>query len=73
METDRQLQKDTDAYVAQVIEGMSATPRRLQEICQAQEQDSICQQLMLTCREGWPHHSKLKGNIKSYKPVAINC
>ena len=22
------------------------------------------------CREGWPHHSKLKGNIKVYKPVA---
>ena len=44
--------------------------RRLQEICQAQEEDSICQQLMLFCREGWPHHSKLKGNIKLYKPVA---
>ena len=69
-ETDRQLQKDTDAYVAQVIEGMPATPRRLQEIHQAQEEDSIFQQLMLFCREGWPHHSKLKGNFKLYKPVA---
>ena len=69
-ETDRRLQKDTDAYVAQVIEGMPATPRNLQEIRQVQEEDSICQQLMLFCREGWPHHSKLKGNIKLYKPVA---
>ena len=25
---------------------------------------------MLFCREGWPHHSKLKGTIKLYKPVA---
>ena len=31
------------------------------------------QQLMLFCREGWPHHSKLIGNIKLYKSVAINC
>ena len=36
-ETDKQLQKDTDAYVTQVIEGMPVTPRRLQEIRQAQE------------------------------------
>ena len=36
-EADRQLQKDTDAYVAQVIEGIPATPRRLQEIHKAQE------------------------------------
>ena len=42
-ETDRELQKDTNANVAQGIEGMSATPRRLQEIRQAQEEDSICQ------------------------------
>ena len=69
-ETDRQLQEDTDAYVAQVIEGMPATPRRLQEIRQAQEQNNICQQLMLFCREGGLHHSKLKGTIKLYKPVA---
>ena len=25
---------------------------------------------MLFCREGWPHYSKLKGNIKLYKPFA---
>ena len=68
--TDRQLQTDTDAYAAHGIEGMPAIPTRLQEIRQAQEQDSICQQLMLFHREGWPHHSKLKGNIKLYKPVA---
>ena len=29
-ETDQQLQKDTDAYVAQVIEGIPATPKSLQ-------------------------------------------
>ena len=57
-------------YVAQIIEGIPATPKRLQKIRQAQEQDNICQQLILFCREGWPHHSKLKGTIKLHKPVA---
>ena len=69
-ETDKQLQKDSDSYVAQVIKGMPATPARLQEIRKAQEQDDICKKLMQFCKDGWPHHSKLKGTIKLYKPVA---
>lgn len=48
-----------DVHVAQVIEGMPATPARLQEVCQAQEQDIICQQLMLFYKDKWPHHSKV--------------
>ena len=69
-DTDKQLQVDTDAYVAQVIQGMPATPERLKQIRQAQEQDNILQQLIKFCTEGWPHHSKLKGTIKLYKSVA---
>ena len=69
-QTDKQLQQDADAYVAQVIQGLPATSEKLLEIHQAQEQDNVCQQLVQFCREGWPHHPKLKGNIKLYKPVA---
>ena len=69
-QTDKQLQQDADAYVAQVVQGLPATSEKLLEIRQAQEQDNVCQQLVQFCREGWPHHSKLKGNIKVYKPVA---
>ena len=70
-DTDKQLQIDTDAYVAQGIQGMPATPERLKQIQirQAQEQDNILQQLIKFCKEGWPHHSKLKGTIKLYKSI----
>ena len=59
-----------DAYVGQIIQGLSTTSKKLLEICQAQELDNVCQQLVQFCREVWPHHSKLKGNIKVYKSVA---
>ena len=48
-DTDKQLQIDTDAYIAQ---GMPATPERLKQIRQAQEQDNILQQLIKFCTEG---------------------
>jgi len=67
---DRQLQKDSDAYVAHIIQRIPASPGKLQQIQKAQEQDNICQQLVQFCREGWPHHSKLKGTIKLYKSFA---
>ena len=44
-QTDKQLQQDADAYVAQVVQGLPATPEKLLEICQAQEQDHVYQQL----------------------------
>ena len=67
-DADKQLQIDTDVYIAQVIQGMPAAPERLKQICQAQEQDNILQQIIKFCTEGWPDHSKLKGSY--YKPVA---
>ena len=30
----------------------------------------MCYTVVQICRKGWPHHSKLKGNIKVYKHVA---
>ena len=35
-QTDKQLQQDADAYVAQVVQGQPATPEKLLEICQSQ-------------------------------------
>ena len=51
-QTDKQLQQDADAYVAQVVQGLPATSEKLLEIHQAQEQDNVCQQLVQFCREG---------------------
>ena len=67
-ETDRQLQKDNDAYVTQVIEGINA--RNSKKVTEDTPSSGARQHLSIVNairREGWPHQ---KGNIKLCKPDA---
>ena len=36
----------------------------------AQEQDSVCEAVKQTCRQGWLNQSSLKGVLKKYAPEA---
>ena len=70
-QADEQLTVDSDIYVSAVLQNLPVTDKRLVEIQKAQEQDSVCEAVKQTCRQGWPNQSNLKGVLKKYAPEVI--
>ena len=67
---DEALQQETTSYVNLIMENLPATEKRLQEIRQHQEADSVCQKIMHFCRSGWPHKNSLPPEVIPYYPVS---
>ena len=55
--TDVRLNEDLNLYVANILEGLPATERRLRL---HQQDDEVCRKLQEFSTEGWPDKSKLK-------------
>jgi hypothetical protein len=49
---DQSLQSETTAYVNLVVESLPATEKRLQEIRELQDKDTVCHKLAEFCRSG---------------------
>ena len=67
---DEALQQETTSYVNLTMENLPATEKRLQEIRQHQEADSVCQKIMHFCCSGWPHKNSLPPEVIPYYLVS---
>ena len=67
---DAQLERETNAFVYQVLEGLPATESRLQEIKDRQQDDAICKQVISFCEHGWPPKSQVEGPVKKFYSVS---
>ena len=56
---EKQLNEDMSLYVANIIECLPTTERRLDEIRLQQDEDEVCRKLKEYCIEGWPDKSQL--------------
>lgn len=70
-EADQSLQSETTAYANLVVESIPATEKRLQEIRELQEKDTVCQKLAEFCRSGWPEKRMLSDDLKPYFCVSV--
>ena len=67
---DEQLTVDSDIYVSAVLQNLHVTDKCLAEIQNAQEQDTVCEAVKQTCKQGWPNQSSIKGVLKKYASEA---
>ena len=63
---EKQLNEDMSLYVANIIECLPTTERRLDEIRLQQDEDEVCRKLKEYCIEGWPDKSQLTTPLKPY-------
>lgn len=61
--------QETNAFVEAVIQGLQASDWQLERIKQEQEQDDVCNQIKVYCRDSWPAKHELTGAIRLYYPV----
>ena len=57
--------------MANILEGLPATERRLDEIRLHQQDDEVCRKLQFST-EGWPDKSKLNSALKAFWPERAN-
>lgn len=48
------LVEEVESFTQQIVPGLPATPKRLQDISEAQDQDEVCRMIKKYCLEGWP-------------------
>ena len=63
---EKQLNEDMSLYVANIIECLPTTERRLDETRLQQDEDEVCRKLKEYCIEGWPDKSQLTTPLKPY-------
>ena len=61
-----ELQELAELCVAHVISHLPAGSQRLDSYQKAQSKDSVCQQLIVYCRTGWPELKDLNPSVKHY-------
>uniref|UniRef100_A0A1A8V0X7 Gypsy retrotransposon integrase-like protein 1 n=1 Tax=Nothobranchius furzeri TaxID=105023 RepID=A0A1A8V0X7_NOTFU len=66
MVCDETLGAEIDLYAHQVISGLPATEKRLQEIREQQDKDETLKQIKLYCKNGWPDKLKIPGPCFPY-------
>ena len=59
-----QFSSSVEAYFSLVLQGLPATEKQLEQIQQAQKQDSVCCKLIKYCQEGWPQKNLIPGPVK---------
>ena len=67
--SDHLFHQETNAFVQTVIQGLPASDGQLERVKQEQEQDDVCKQLKVYCREGWPARHDLTGAMRPYHPM----
>lgn len=65
---DRDLEEDTQAYVAMICQNLPATDQRLNEIRLHQVQDETCSVLRKYVEDGWPDRTCITGMMHQYWP-----
>ena len=63
---EKQLNEDMSLYVANILECLPTTERRLDETRLQQDEDEVCRKLKEYCIEGWPDKSQLTTPLKPY-------
>ncbi|XP_062859493.1 uncharacterized protein LOC134321620 [Trichomycterus rosablanca] len=61
-----QLEGEVQVFINTVRESLPASPSKLQQIAEHQQQDVICSQLILQCKRGWPRQEELPQLLKPY-------
>lgn len=61
--------QETSVFVDTVVQSLPASDAQLEKIRQEQEQDDVCKQIKVYCRDGWPAKHELAGAICPYYPV----
>ena len=55
---------DTENFVQAVVSNcLPISSSRLDEICEAQNDDSTCYQLINFCKDGWPNSQEISGEL----------
>ena len=63
------IQKEAEAYVHLIMSSMPVTEKRLTDIHVSQDKDEICLQVKKYVHSGWPHQSRITGDLKKYFQV----
>lgn len=63
---DDDLEEQINTYVRAIIRGLPATDTRLQQIIIAQQDDTVCKQLISFSKHGWSSQRTLKANVAEY-------
>ena len=56
-------------FVDAVVQSLPASDAQLERIKREQEQDDVCKQIIVYCRDSWPEKHELTGAIRPYYPV----
>ena len=67
---DQLLQSEADVYVQAAMLALPATEKRLNEIRKKQKEDQVCDQVMRSCKRGWPTVKSLPASVRKFYPVA---
>ena len=67
---DNQFIQDVELFVNSVMSCLPATEKRLIEIMQKQEEDTVCKQLKQYCLSGWPNKCDVPETLKPYYSVS---
>ncbi|KAJ8346650.1 hypothetical protein SKAU_G00280510 [Synaphobranchus kaupii] len=60
------LEGEVQVFINTVRDNLPASQPKLQQIAEDQQQDSICSQLILQCKRGWPQQEELPQQLKPY-------
>ena len=66
-DSDLLFYKETSVFVDAVVQSISASDAQLERI--KREQDDVCKQIIVYCRDSWPEKHELTGAIRPYYPV----
>ena len=65
-QSDLDLIEEVESFTSQIVTGLPATSKRLEEIKQAQDSDEECVQIKTYCIEGWPTYLPHLPILKPY-------
>ncbi|PFX11487.1 Uncharacterized protein K02A2.6, partial [Stylophora pistillata] len=60
------LVEEVESFTQQIVAGLPATPKRLQDISEAQDQDEVCRMIKKYCLEGWPAYMPSSTILRPY-------
>ena len=68
-DSDLLFYRETSVFVDAVVQSVPASDAQLERIKREQEQDDVCKQIIVYCRDSWPEKHELTGAIRPYYPV----
>ncbi|XP_046863284.1 uncharacterized protein K02A2.6-like [Xenia sp. Carnegie-2017] len=64
--SDNNLSQDLNICVAQIVQNIPASERRLEGIRRHQQEDPVCTKLVEFCSEGWPDRNRITSTLFPY-------